>query len=163
MLFRSAPSRYTSEDVSNPVMSSSVLAIAKDARTAVETLDLLLQKSSKGGKALLKDPLSKTSPSWHLCLPPHFNTSLDLRYIWRQKTKNKEVVQKWKEWSQGSCFCFNEGAIIYDRDVTGLETWGDKLSAINFYVVIGPSRPVSLRSASVKSADTSTEIGRAHV
>ena len=41
--------------------------------------------------------------------------------------------------------------------MTGLETWGDKLSAINFYVVIGPSRPVSLRSASVKSADTSTD------
>ncbi|MCP9888904.1 hypothetical protein KBY96_13310, partial [Cyanobium sp. ATX 6A2] len=29
-----------------------------------------------------------------------------------------------------------------------LETWGDKLDAIDFYVVIGQSRPVSLRSGS---------------
>ncbi len=129
-----------------------MLTIAEDAEKAEETLDLLLAKSSKGGKALLKDPLSATPPSWHLWLPPHFNTSLDLQYIWRQKTKNKEVVEKWREWSQGSSFSFNEGAIIYDRDVTGLETWGDKLDAINFFLVIGPSRPVTLQPGSTSSA-----------
>jgi hypothetical protein len=115
---------------------------------AEETLSLLLEKNSKGSKTLLKDPHSATHPSWHLWLPSHFNTSLDLRFIWRQQTKNKEVVQKWKDWAQGTSFCFNEGAIIYDRDVSSLETWGEKLDTINFYVVIGPTRPVSLRSGS---------------
>lgn len=129
-------------------MSSTALTFAQDAKVAEVALDRLLSKSGKGGKVLLKDPHSSTHSSWHLWLPPHFNTSLDLRLLWRQQTKNKEVVRKWKEWAQGSIFCFNEGAIIYDRDVTGLETWGDKLDAIDFYVVIGQSRPVTMRSGS---------------
>lgn len=115
---------------------------------AEKTLSLLLEKNSQGGKTLLKDPHSSTHPSWHLWLPSHFNTSLGLRFVQRQQTKNKGVVRKWKEWAQGSSFCFNEGAIIYDRDVTSLETWGDKLDAIDFFVDIGPTRPVSLRSSS---------------
>lgn len=35
--------------------------------------------------------------------------------------------------------------MIYDRDVSALETWGEKLKAINFYVVINSARPVSLK------------------
>ena len=141
-------------------MSSAVLTIAQDAKMAEETLGLLLAKRSKGGKALLKDPHSATNPSWHLWLPPHFNTSLDLRFIWKQKIKDKVVVEKWKEWAQGSSFCFNEGAIIYDRDVTELETWGDVLDAIDFYLVIGPSRPVTLRSASNSRARVDSKSNR---
>jgi hypothetical protein len=108
---------------------------------AERTLDLLLVQDSEASKVLLKDPHAATHSSWHLWLPPHFNASLDLRFIWRQQVKNKEIVSKWKEWSQGSSFCFNEGAIIYDRDVSGLETWGEKLDTIDFYVVIGHSKP----------------------
>ena len=72
-----------------------------------------------------------------------------------QQIKNKEAVRKWKEWSQGSSFRFNEGAIIYDRDVSSLETWGDKLDAIDFYIVLGEIQPVSFRAstASEVSAD----------
>lgn len=132
-------------------MSSVDLAISHEASEAEKTLDLLLSKSGKAGTLLLKDPHAATPPSWHLWLPEHFNASLDLRFAWRQQTINKEVVGKWKEWVQGSSFCFNEGAIIYDRDISGLETWGEKLDAINFYVVIGPSRPVTLRSGSNSS------------
>lgn len=142
-------------------MTTATLSIAQDARAAEETLDLLISKNSRGCKTLLKDPDAATDGSWHLWLPPHFNTSLDLRYIWRQKTKNKEVVRKWKEWVQGSNFCFNEGAIIYDRDVSSLETWGDKLDAIDFYVVLGPSQPVSLRASSASEATMDDSLGRA--
>jgi len=141
-------------------VSSAVVTISHDARMAEETLDLLLAKSSKAGKVLLKDPHAATHPSWHLWLPAHFNTSLDLQFTWRQQTRNKEVVRKWKEWSQGSSFCFNEGAIIYDRDVTGLETWGEKLDAIDFYVVIGPSRPVTLRPGSNFSTEAADSANR---
>lgn len=136
-------------------MSSAVVTISHDARMAERTLDLLLAKSSKANKVLLKDPHAATHSSWHLWLPAHFNTSLDLRFIWRQQTKSKEVVRKWKEWSQGSSFCFNEGAMIYDRDVSGLETWGEKLDAIGFYVVIGPSMPATSQPGRNSNAEDS--------
>lgn len=127
---------------------------------AEENLDLLLSKSGKAGKALLKDPHTATHSSWHLWLPVHFNASLDLRFTRRQQTKNNEVIRKWKEWSQGTSFCFNEGAIIYDRDVTELETWGEKLDAIDFYVVLGPTKPVTLRSGSNSSTEAADSANR---
>jgi len=133
------------------------LTIAQNAKKAEEVLDLLLAKNSKASQVLLKDPDSATHASWHLWLPPHFNASLDLRYIWKQQVKNKEVVRKWKEWTQGANFSFNEGAVIYDRDVSHLETWGDKLDAIDFYVVVGQTRPVSSRPSS--SLESYTEDG----
>lgn len=142
-------------------MTAATLSIAQDARAAEDTLDLLISYNSKGSKKLLKDPDGATHGSWQLWLPPHFNTSLDLRYIWRQQTKNKEVVRKWKEWAQGSNFSFNEGAIIYDRDVSSLETWGDKLDAIDCYVVLGPTQPVSLRANSASDAAVDDSFGRA--
>lgn len=46
---------------------------------------------------------------------------------------------------QGGRFQFNEGSIIYDRDVSALGTWGEKLKAISFYIVINSARPVSLK------------------
>ena len=141
-------------------MTTATLSIAQDAKAAEEALDLLISKhskNSKGSKTLLKDPDESSHASWHLWLPPHFNTSLDLRYIWRQQTKNKEVVRKCKEWTQGCNFCLNEGAIIYDRDISSLETWGDKLDAIGFYVVLGPTQPVTLRSpVNIRSHRTSS-------
>jgi len=141
-------------------VTKATLSVAPDATAAEQALDDLISMNSKGGKTLLKDPDAASHNSWHLWLPPHFNTSMDLKYIWRQQVKNKEVVRKWKEWAQGSSFCFNEGAIIYDRDVSGLETWGDKLDAIDFYIVLGTSRPVSLRASTVSEALTDEGPGR---
>ena len=106
-------------------MTKATLSVAPDAKAAKQALDVLISMNIKGGKTLLKDPDAASHSSWHLWLPRHFNTSLDLKYIWRQQVKNKEVVRKWKEWAQGSSFCFNEGAIIYDRDVSEMETWGE--------------------------------------
>jgi hypothetical protein len=117
--------------------------VAQDANSAKQLLDLLISANRKGSQSLLKDPHGASHTSWHLWLPAHFNTSLDIRYISRQQVKNKEVIRKWKDWSQGSNFCFNEGAIIYDRDVSSLKTWGDKLDTIDFYIVLGPTQPVS--------------------
>ena len=129
-------------------MATATLSIADSAQAAEEILELLIMTRNKACRTLLKDPDDATHSSWHLWLPPHFNTSLDLRFIGRQQVKDKVIVCKWKEWAQGSSFCFNEGAIIYDRDVSGLSTWGDKLKAIDFYVVIGATEPVSLRTIS---------------
>ena len=126
-------------------MAAATPSVAQDANTAKQLLKLLIPATGKGCQALLKDPHAASHTSWHLWLPPHFNTSLDIRYISRQQVKNKEVIRKWKDWAQGSNFCFNEGAIIYDRDVSSLETWGDKLNAIGFYIVLGPTQPVSFR------------------
>jgi hypothetical protein len=136
------------------------LSVTPDAKAAEQALDVLISTSSKGSRSLLKDPDAASHNSWHLWLPTHFNTSLDLRYIWRQQVKNKEVVRKWKEWAQGSSFCFNEGAIIYDRDVSSLETWGDKLDAIDFYIVLGATKPVSLRASTASEASTDEGLGR---
>lgn len=126
-------------------MAAATSSVAQDANTAEHLLELLISANSKGIKALLKDPHGASHTSWHLWLPPHFNTSLDIRYISRQQVKNKEVIRKWKDWAQGSSFCFNEGAIVYNRDVSGLDTWGDKLDVIDFYIVLGPTQPVSFR------------------
>ena len=120
-------------------------SIAEDAKMAEETLFKLISKSGKCSPILLKDPATPTPASWHLWLPSHFNTALDLRFIWKQQVKNKEIVRKWKEWVQGSNFCFNEGSIIYDRDVSMLETWGEKLDTIDFFVDLGVTRPVSVK------------------
>ena len=144
-------------------MAVATPSVAQDSKTAEQLLDLLISANSKGSRTLLKDPHGASHTSWHLWLPPHFNTSLDIRYISRQQVKNKEIVRKWKDWAQGSSFCFSEGAIIYDRDVSSLATWGDKLDAINFYIVLGPTRPVSFRGnpGHVESADDVTrESGR---
>jgi hypothetical protein len=126
-------------------VAAATRSVAQDAKTAEQLLDLLISANSKGSQALLKDPQGASHTSWHLWLPPHFNTSLDIRYTSRQQVKNKEVIRKWRDWAQGSNFYFNEGAIIYDRDVSSLETWGDKLDTIDFYIVLGPTQPVSFR------------------
>lgn len=127
------------------MVATATPSVAQDANTAEHLLNLLISANSKGSQALLKDPHGASHSSWYLWLPPHFNTSLDIRYISRQQVKNKEVIRKWKDWAQGSNFCFNEGSIIYDRDVSSFETWGDKLDAIDFYIVLGPTQPVSFR------------------
>jgi hypothetical protein len=118
---------------------------ADDAAEAEAALDFLICGSSKIGKKLLKKPSDPTPPSWHLCLPPHFNTALGLRFLQKQKVKNKQVTERWKEWVQSGNFDFSEGSIIYDKDVCGLKTWGEKLAAVDSYVVIGKTRPISLR------------------
>jgi len=118
---------------------------AVDAVDALATLDSLITGSRKVGKKLLKCPSAPSPSSWHLSLPPHFNTALGLKFSQKQKVKNKQVVERWKEWVQSGNFDFDEGSIIYDRDVHGLKAWGEKLAAIESYVVIGKTRPVSLR------------------
>jgi hypothetical protein len=121
------------------------LSVAEDARAAEQILYQLTTKPGKSSPMLLKDPAASTHPSWHLWLPPHFNSALDLRFMQKQKTRDKEVVHSWKEWVQGGRFQFNEGSLIYDRDVSAFETWGETLKAINFYVLIKASRPVSMK------------------
>lgn len=128
-------------------MTESTLAVAQDAEIAEQVLSVLISASSKGSQTLLKDPHGASHTSWHLWLPPHFNTSLDIRHVWRQQVRNKEVIRKWKDWAQGSSFCFNEGAIIYNRDVSIFKTWDEKLDALDFYIVLGPTQPVSLRTS----------------
>ena len=126
-----------------PIVSTSV---AKEAPAAAALLKSLIANPGRTQPTLLKDPAITTDPSWHLCLPPHFNTALGLKFLQKQKVKNKEIVERWREWVQGSNFAFSEGSIIYDRDVSQMETWGEKLEAVDFYVVLGSTRPVSLKT-----------------
>ncbi|MEB3317770.1 MAG: hypothetical protein VKO39_06480 [Cyanobacteriota bacterium] len=128
-------------------MSAVALSIAKDASAAEHSLQQLMSRPGKSSPILLKDPAAATHPSWHLWLPPHFNSALDLRFMQKQKTRDKEVVHAWKEWVQGGRFQFNEGALIYDQDVSMYATWGETLKAIKFYVLIKASRPVSMKMA----------------
>jgi hypothetical protein len=120
-------------------------SVATDASAAEDVLRQLTSKPGKSSSILLKDPTASTHPSWHLWLPPHFNSALDLRFMQKQKTRDKEVVNSWKEWVQGGRFQFNEGSMIYDRDVSACQTWGEKLSAMKFYILINASRPVSMK------------------
>lgn len=120
-------------------------SVARDSSTAEKVLKQLISKPGKSSSKLLKDPAATTATSWHLCLPPHFNYALDLRFSQKQKIKNKKVVQTWKEWVQGGKFQFNEGSIIYNKDVSQIKMWGDKLSIIDLYILVKSSRPVSLR------------------
>jgi len=105
-----------------------------------------MAKPGRSASILLKNPAANTDSSWHLCLPAHFNTALGLRFSWKQKVQNKQIVDRWREWSQGSHFCFSEGSIIYDRDVSQLETWAEKLDAVDFFIVLGPTKPVAIRT-----------------
>ncbi len=125
---------------------SNTVSYAANASEAEVALDSLLSGASKAGKKLLKFPSCSTPSSWFLSLPPHFNSALGLKFSQKQKVKNAKVVERWKDWTQSGSFCFNEGSIIYDRDVYGLKTWGEKLAAIQIFVVIGKAIPVSLRT-----------------
>ena len=136
--------RLTNGCCSVPCSNQSA-AYAGDAAEAEASLDLLISRSRKGGKNLLKCPSTPTPASWHLCLPPHFNTALGLKFSQKQKVANGQVTERWKEWVQSGNFDFSEGSIIYDKDVCGLKTWGEKLAAVESYVVIGKTRPISLR------------------
>jgi hypothetical protein len=141
-------------------MDVKALSIAKDATEALCILGELTHNPGKNSSSLLKDPSASTGQSWHLWLPPHFNAALDLRFLQKQKTKNKKVVAAWKEWVQGGRFQFNEGSILYDRDVSSLATWGDKLAAIEFYVLIHAARPVTVKP--VKEENTGLRNMRRH-
>lgn len=136
--------KLTNESCPVPCSNKST-TYAVDAAEAEKALDMLISGSSKTAKKLLKSPSAPTPPSWHLCLPSHFNTALGLKFSHKQKVKDKQVTDRWKEWVQSGNFDFNEGSIIYDKDVYGLKTWGEKLAVIKSYVVIGKTRPVSLR------------------
>jgi len=133
-----------------------MISIAKDASEAAAQLKSLIAKPGRSQSALLKDPATSTDPSWHLCLPPHFNAALGLKFMQKQKVKNKLVIDRWKEWNQSSNFSFSEGSIIYDREVSQIETWGKKLDTVAFYIVLGPAKPVSLRTL----RDPSTGLAR---
>lgn len=141
-------------------MEPKSLSIAAHSNAALAILQDLIEKPGKNSASLLKDPAAATPPSWHLWLPPHFNSALDLRFLQKQKTKNKDVVAVWKEWVQGGRFQFNEGSILYDRDVSDLDTWGDKLAAIDFYVLIHATRPVTMKP--VKDESTGLRVMRRH-
>jgi len=133
--------------------STQTASYAEDAAGAEAALDLLISGSRKIGKNLLKCPSTPTPSSWHLCLPPHFNAALGLKFSYKQKVSNGQVAERWKEWVQSGNFDFNEGSTIYDTDVCGLNSWGDKLAAIDSYVVIGKTRPVSLKSFNEDAPD----------
>ena len=126
---------------------------ADDAAEAEAALDSLISGSRKGEKKLLKCPSAPTPSSWNLCLPPHFNTALGLKFSQKQKVINGQVAERWKEWVQSGNFDFNTGSIIYDTDICGLKTWAEKLAAIESYVVIGKTRPVSLRILNEETTD----------
>tara|TARA_Y100001968_G_scaffold127966_1_gene116839 strand:- start:2675 stop:3292 length:618 start_codon:yes stop_codon:yes gene_type:complete len=98
----------------------------------------------KHSSLLLKDPLGKSHSSWHLCCPQHFNDAMDIKYIEKTQVKDKVVVDRWREWVQGTNFNFEEGSVLYDRDVSGYVTWGEKLSLIKFFVEVYKSTPVSI-------------------
>jgi hypothetical protein len=133
--------------------STQTISYAENAAEAEAALDWLISGSRKGEKKLLKCPSAPTPSSWHLCLPPHFNTALGLKFSQKQKVTNRQVAERWKEWVQSGNFDFNEGSIIYDTDVCGLKTWGEKLAAIGSYIVIGKTRPVSLRILNEATTD----------
>ena len=71
--------------------STQTASYAGDAAEAEAALDLLISGSRKGGKNLLKSPSTPTPSSWHLCLPPHFNTALGLKFSYKQKVTNRQV------------------------------------------------------------------------
>jgi hypothetical protein len=136
------------------------LTIADDAHSAEKVFQGLTRQPGKNSATLLKNPAGFTPSSWHLWLPPHFNSALDLRFMQKQKTKNKKVVQSWKEWVQGSRFQFNEGSILYDRNVSELPSWGEKLAIIDFYILIHAARPVSVKA--VQDEETGRREMRRH-
>jgi hypothetical protein len=137
---------HSAREIGLKPLEAVTLSVAEDAYAAEKVLQQLIDAPGKSGSILLKDPAASTQSSWHLWLPAHFNSALDLRFLQKQKTKNKEIVQTWKEWVQGSRFQFTEGSIIYNRDVSAIRTWGEKLRAIDFYVEINSSSPVSLKT-----------------
>jgi hypothetical protein len=76
-----------------------------------------------------------------------------LKFSQKQKVENKQVADRWKEWVQSGNFAFNEGSIIYDRDVSGLKTWEEKLASIGSFVVLGKTMPVTLRNHENEATD----------
>lgn len=119
----------------------------ENERNALDLLEMIRAGRRIPFGQFLKDP-KDSAPGWYLCMPYHYNTSLDIRYVYRTRTENNKVVEKWKEWKQGGMFSFNEGALIYDplryAPGIGCGRWIDTLWNIDFFVEIMESKGVTL-------------------
>lgn len=75
-------------------------------------------------------PHDQFDAEWYFCVPPYFNDALDIRLIEREQVKDKKVVRRYWEWSQGSLFSFSEGDIVYDTPTIEGEPWKEQLKRI---------------------------------
>lgn len=86
-------------------------------------------------------------PAWAFCVPPYFNDALDIRLMERVQVKNKKIIRRYLEWSQGSLFGFSLGDVIYDVYLDPKQCWAEHLKVLN----------IALQFKQAASADLSGE------
>lgn len=107
----------------------------------LEKLKRLSQEKVARGKEVTKNftlprqttllrPHDQFDADWYFCVPPYFNDALDIRLIERVQVKDKKVVRRYLEWSQGSSFSFSEGDIVYDTPTIEGEPWREQIKRI---------------------------------
>jgi hypothetical protein len=93
----------------------------------LQILEILINSNNARTTDLLKNPEEIKSDNWHMCLPPSFNSALDIQKTERQK---KTI------WTQGASFSFKKGDIIYDHPEAYSTYWGDALKSIKICIQV---------------------------
>jgi hypothetical protein len=117
-----------------------------NVRDVLELLDKLLsakltrdgkEKRSNRLRECLRPPDNTFTEGWHVCLPKSFNDALDIK----QTVLGKELI-----WTQGSCFSFKQGDVIYDAEAAYLE-WTQAFKFISFCIQITSASDSTPQSA----------------
>lgn len=72
---------------------------------------------------------------WHFAIGEFFRDQLDIK-LTERKTKGKTTM----EWTQGKCFCFDKGHIIYDNP-KGYLQWNEALKHIKIFCEVLRATP----------------------
>ena len=89
-------------------------------------------------------PSSGECEGWVFSIPTCFNPALDIYFIEKQEVKDKKVVRRWMEWSQGTTFSFEPNDVFYDAKIDGVSLWSDCMKMINHCVQVKFASPVRI-------------------
>lgn len=75
-------------------------------------------KKNKRDLKLIADFKDGYIQDWYFKLPEAFKDALDIQFTERTIDKKKK-----KFWTQGKCYAFNNGDVVYNRIINRNETW----------------------------------------
>ncbi|WP_051261719.1 hypothetical protein [Desulfovibrio inopinatus] len=103
----------------------------------LDVLDTLLTQTSHSRlyDAFLAHFVDSYAKDWTFCIPETFKDALDIRYAARMIDKRRIMA-----WSQGSCFAFREGCIVYDTP-RAYKPWAEALQHITTAFKVRKSSP----------------------
>lgn len=109
---------------------------------ALKTLNLVIKQRGYR-RHFLMDVEAAGTEGWSYFLLPAFKAALDIKYLLKQRKKNKVVVEEWHEWLQGSSFHFDRGHMIYDTNDAYDLPWSQALKRIRNCLQVTHASPAS--------------------